>query len=367
MILDQALETTMADYIDTLREPLLNLSIKNMGITHAFSQDEGRLRLNLRAGFPIEPLEKTLRPLLERYLQQVMQDVAFEVTFESCIRPHRTQMASKGLRGIKNTLAIGSGKGGVGKSTVALNLAVTLAKAGARVGLLDADIYGPSIPLMLGAASGSVNVTEEDRYHPLPMHGVQAMSIAYLMDSAQALIWRGPMLAKSLMHMLDNTQWDNLDYLLIDLPPGTGDISLSLAQKVPLTSAVVVTTPQNVATLDAQKALQLFEKLQVNVLGLIENMSVHTCSHCGHQESIFGNGGAHALSKAYQVDLLGQLPLDTRIQRAGDTGNPSLIQNTPDLADTWLKIALRIAIELGKRPLNYADKLPEIVLETTTC
>src|SRR3989338_6783439 len=211
------------------------------------------------------------------------------------IKAHQTQLAGMALKNVKNTIAIASGKGGVGKSTVAVNLAAALAQAGARVGLLDADIYGPSIPLMLGATE-PVQVVDE-RYQPAFVHNIQAMSIGYLtQQSDQALIWRGPMLAKALIQMLDLTAWDDLDYLFIDLPPGTGDIQLSLVQKIPLTGAIVVTTPQQVATLDAGKAIQMFKTTHIHLLGLIENMASHQCSNCGHEEALFGHGGAAALS-----------------------------------------------------------------------
>nr|WP_232220682.1 Mrp/NBP35 family ATP-binding protein [Legionella tunisiensis] len=239
-----------------------------------------------------------------------------------------------------------SGKGGVGKSTVTVNLAVALARAGARVGILDADIYGPSIPLMLGKTK-PVEISG-NHYLPVSAHGIQAMSIGYLTDNEQALIWRGPMLAKSLLQMLDITLWDELDYLLIDLPPGTGDIQLSLVQKIPITGAVVVTTPQNVATLDAQKAMKMFAKTGIDVLGLVENMSLHICSQCGHQEAIFGTGGGQKLSESFQTTLLGQLPLNSRIRSQCDEGCPIAAQGNDELAKTFIKTAMQTAITLAK-------------------
>jgi ATP-binding protein involved in chromosome partitioning len=270
-------------------------------------------------------------------------------------------LTGKALRGVKNTIAVASGKGGVGKSTVTVNLAAALAKLGARVGILDADIYGPSIPLMLGETK-PVQV-KDNCYIPVEAHGMQAMSIGYLTDTNQALIWRGPMLAKSLIQMLDITLWNELDYLFIDLPPGTGDIQLTLVQKIPLTSAIVVTTPQNVATLDAQKAITMFSRTGIDVLGVIENMSTHICSHCGHQEAIFGKGGAAALCDAYQCILLGQLPLDSHVRKHCDEGIPTATHSSNQLTDTFIKTAMRTAIELSKKPINYADKFPRIVVE----
>lgn len=276
------------------------------------------------------------------------------------IKIHRTQLPGKGLRGVKNTIAIASGKGGVGKSTVTVNLAYALGQQGARVGILDADIYGPSIPLMLGQTE-PVQLSG-DHYLPVMAHGIQAMSIGYLTDDDQALIWRGPMLAKALIQMLDLTLWDNLDYLLIDLPPGTGDIQLSLVQKIPLTAAIIVTTPQTVATLDAQKALKMFEKTSIDVLGIIENMSLHTCSQCGHQEALFGHGGATELCSRFNTVLLGQLPLDKQVTQQCDLGQPIVADTNSPASQAFLDIACKTSIELSKRPLNYADKFPPIVV-----
>ena len=275
---------------------------------------------------------------------------------------YQTQLPGKSLRGVKNVLAIASGKGGVGKSTVTVNLAAALAKTGARVGILDADIYGPSIPQMLGQTD-PVQIKDE-RYVPVQAHGIQAMSIGYLTPNGEApLIWRGPMLAKSLIQMLDITAWDNLDYLLIDLPPGTGDIQLSLVQKIPLAAGIIVTTPQTVATADAEKALLMFEKTNVHVLGLIENMAEHICSNCGHHSALFGTGGADALSKKHNATLLGQLPLHAQIRENSDNGKPTALQENTELADAFQTLALNIDTAIRKRPLNYADKFPPIVIE----
>jgi ATP-binding protein involved in chromosome partitioning len=278
------------------------------------------------------------------------------------IKAHRTQLAGLSLRGVKNTIAIASGKGGVGKSTVTVNLAVSLAKLGARVGILDADIYGPSIPTMLGKTEPVM--LDGERYQPVEAHGIQAMSIGYLTnESNSTLIWRGPMLAKSLIQMLDITAWNDLDYLFIDLPPGTGDIQLSLVQKIPLSGAIVVTTPQQVATLDADKALNLFEKTNIHVLGIIENMSLHQCESCGHTSALFGEGGALALSQKHNTALLGQLPLHADIRQHSDEGTPTAIHEQTQLQEEFTRIALKTARALSQRPLNYADKFPPIVVE----
>lgn len=352
---------TVLTLLDSLQDPFLCLTGKEMNLHYKIETNQSALLVNVIAGFPIACLEQTYLPLALSCLTEQFPSYEISLNLKQFIKAHKTQLAGKGLRGVKNTIAIASGKGGVGKSTVTVNLAIALARLGARVGILDADIYGPSIPLMLGKTE-PVQVSG-DFYLPIEAHGVQAMSIGYLTDSEQTLIWRGPMLAKSLIQMLDITRWDELDYLFIDLPPGTGDIQLTLVQKIPLTAAVVVTTPQNVATLDAQKALTMFAKTNIDVLGIVENMATHICSNCGHEEAIFGQDGAIKLCNTHHCALLGQLPLDSRIRQQCDDGYPTANQPADDLTDNFMKTALRTAIELAAKPLNYADKFPPIVVE----
>jgi len=354
-------ESIVKNLLDTLSDPFLGLTGKEMHLQYSIDATQSRLVLNLTAGFPAVLLEQNYKPLMLKNLETQFPNQQITIYINQAIRAHRTQLVGKGLRGVKNTIAVASGKGGVGKSTVTVNLAAALARLGARVGILDADIYGPSMPLMLGKTE-PVQISG-DRYLPVQAHGIQAMSIGYLTDSEQALIWRGPMLAKSLIQMLDITLWDELDYLFIDLPPGTGDIQLTLVQKIPLTAAIVVTTPQNVATLDAQKAISMFSKTGIDVLGVIENMSTHICSNCGHEEAIFGEGGAKALCTSHHSPLLGQLPLDKRIREQCDEGFPSAAQARNELTDAFIQTAMRCAIELAKKPINYADKFPKIVVE----
>ena len=353
------IEQTIATSIMNSHDPVLNLTVAEMGIKPIVALDNDQLTVHLSAGFPTQFLNDAFILNLITLLNRDYPQYAVAVTLDPFIKAHQTQLAGKGLRGVKNTIAIASGKGGVGKSTVTVNLAIALARAGARVGILDADIYGPSIPLMLGKTERPE--ISGEHYLPVRAHGVQAMSIAYMTEGEQALIWSGPMLAKSLIQMLDITQWDDLDYLLIDLPPGTGDIQLTLVQKIPLTAAIIVTTPQQVATLDAQKALTMFERTGIHVLGVIENMALHTCSQCGHEESIFGEGGAEKMCTEKQVELLGQLPLNQQIARQCDEGVPTTVAGTDDVAMAFVNTALRTAISLSKRPLNYANKFPPIV------
>ncbi|VEB36809.1 iron-sulfur cluster carrier protein ApbC [Legionella cherrii] len=354
-------ENTVIHLLNTLKDPFLGLTGKEMNLQFSLEMADNQLLVNLTAGFPCNLLEENYKPLFLAALQSAFPNQEIVIHINQWIKPHKTQLVGKGLRGVKNTIAIASGKGGVGKSTITVNLATALARLGARVGILDADIYGPSMPLMLGETE-PVQVSGE-HYLPAKAHGIESMSIGYLTDSEQAIIWRGPMLAKSLIQMLDITLWDNLDYLLIDLPPGTGDIQLTLVQKIPLTAAIVVTTPQNVATLDAQKAIHMFSKTGIDVLGIIENMSTHICSQCGHQESIFGAGGAETLCTAHHTTLLGQLPLDGRIRQNCDEGTPTATKVRDELTDTLIKTAMKSAIELAKKPINYADKFPKIVVE----
>lgn len=355
----EAIKTCIAQVV----EPDLGLSLEQMGFKIKLSEAAGSkaYAIQLVAGFPLAPVVAQIQSLVQIALQQNFPAISFNLSIDQFIQAHRTQLPGRGLRGVKNTIAVASGKGGVGKSTIAVNLAAALAKAGAKVGILDADIYGPSIPMMLGKTK-PVSVSG-DRYLPVNAQGLQAMSIGYLTDSDQALIWRGPMLAKSLLQMLDITLWDELDYLFIDLPPGTGDIQLSLVQKIPLTAAIVVTTPQPIATLDAQKALHMFTRTNIDVLGVIENMSSHLCSHCGHQEAIFGQDGAQALCKQFNVPLLGQLPLHKSIRAQADAGLPVVMDEQDPMSALLMASAQRAAILLAQKPVNYADKLPPVSVE----
>ncbi|MBP7367502.1 MAG: iron-sulfur cluster carrier protein ApbC [Pseudoxanthomonas sp.] len=275
---------------------------------------------------------------------------------ESSTRPgsripaHAVQPGLSPVPGIRNVIAVGSGKGGVGKSTTAVNLALALQRLGAKVGVLDADVYGPSVPAMLGL-SGRPESPDNKSIEPLRAFGVEAMSIGLLVDVDAPMIWRGPMATSALTQLFNDTRWDDLDYLLVDLPPGTGDIQLTLAQKIPVAGAVIVTTPQEIATLDARKALKMFEKVNVPVLGIVENMAVHVCSNCGHAEHLFGQGGGEAMAAQYGVPLLGSLPLDLRIREQGDAGTP-VVAAAPDSApaQAYLATAQAMAAQLATRP-----------------
>ena len=287
------------------------------------------------------------------------------VNVSSKIVAHKAQQGVSLLPNVKNIIAVASGKGGVGKSTTSVNLALALAAEGATVGLLDADIYGPSQPQMLGI-SGRPESADGKSMEPMQAHGIQAMSIGFLIDNDTPMVWRGPMVTGALEQLLRETNWHDLDYLVIDLPPGTGDIQLTLAQKIPVTGAIIVTTPQDIALLDARKGLKMFEKVNIPILGIVENMSTHICSNCGHEEHIFGAGGGELMAKDYNVDLLGSLPLDIGIRTQADSGNPTVIAE-PDskIAGIYKEIARKAAIKIANASLDYSSKFPNIVIQNT--
>ena len=264
--------------------------------------------------------------------------------------PHAVQGELKPLANVRNIVAVGSGKGGVGKSTTAVNLALALAAEGLAVGVLDADVYGPSVPMMLGL-SGRPDSPDGKTIEPTRAHGIEAMSIGLLVDQDAPMIWRGPMATSALTQLLTDTRWGDLDVLVVDLPPGTGDIQLTMAQKIPVAGAVIVTTPQDIATLDARKALKMFEKLDIAVLGLVENMAVHVCSNCGHAEHIFGEGGAGRMSEQYGVPVLGSLPLQVAIREQGDAGTPIVAaQADSAMAQAYRDVARAMLARLDQRP-----------------
>lgn len=278
------------------------------------------------------------------------------------IKPHAVQSGLSPIPGIKNIIAIASGKGGVGKSTVTANLALALCAQGARVGVLDADIYGPSQPLLLGL-SGKPEIID-NKMQPLQAYGLQVMSIGFLVDSDAAMIWRGPMVSGALMQLLNDTAWQDLDYLLLDLPPGTGDIQLTMAQKIPVSAAVLVSTPQDLALLDVVRAKAMFEKVNIPVLGVIENMSGHTCSACGHHEAIFGQGGVNAFARDHQLLVLGQVPLDISIREQADKGQPIVVaQPESKVSQIYFTIAQQIGTQLSLQKRSFAHILPKVTIE----
>ncbi len=316
--------------------------------------------------YPAQSQFEAIRTQFSDALQPFAQGRRIDVAVSSQIVSHAAQRGVPLLNGVKNIVVVASGKGGVGKSTTAVNLALALAAEGARVGLLDADIYGPSQPLMMGLADAKPEVIEGKGLKPVENYGVQTMSIGYLVDTDQAMVWRGPMVSQALQQLLSDTQWDNLDYLVVDMPPGTGDIQLTLSQKVPVTGAIIVTTPQDIALLDARKGYTMFEKVGVPVLGLVENMAVHICSNCGHAEHIFGEGGAAKMGADFGIELLGSLPLDISIRAAVDAGKPTLAAE-PDsaIAASYKAIARKVAVKIGEKAQDFSGRFPKIVIQNS--
>jgi ATP-binding protein involved in chromosome partitioning len=324
---------------------------------------ENNIKISFTFGFPWASRQPEWIAELKAFLQPLTGTTPVEIEIRTEIAAHVGQRGLKGLPQIKNIIAVASGKGGVGKSTVSVNLAIALAQEGARVGILDADIYGPSQPMMLGA-SLPPGLKEQKILLPIMSHGIQSMSIGYLVDKGAAMIWRGPMVSTALQQLLNDTQWDNLDYLIIDLPPGTGDIQLTLAQKIPVSGAVVVTTPQDLALLDARRAYEMFVKVNIPVLGVVENMSLHVCSACGHADSIFGEGGGQQLANEAGLTLLGQLPLDRRIREQTDRGQPTVASDPlSENASHYRDIARQVAAALALQTKDYSSRFPNIVIK----
>ncbi len=313
------------------------------------------------------PAASQIEPMRQRVVQALREAgaAAVHAQVSAKIVAHTVQRGLKVMPNVRNIIAVASGKGGVGKSTVAANLALALAAEGARVGMLDADIYGPSQPTMLGIR-GQPSSTDGKTFDPLEGHGIQASSIGFLIDPDQPMVWRGPMVTSALQQLLTLTNWRDLDYLVIDMPPGTGDIQLTLAQQVPVTGVVIVTTPQDIALLDASKGLRMFEKVGVPILGLIENMSTHICSRCGHEEHIFGAGGAQKMAEQFSVEVLGSLPLDIRIREHADGGTPTVVAE-PDgeIARTYKAIARRVAVRIAERARDLSARMPSIKVTNT--
>jgi ATP-binding protein involved in chromosome partitioning len=331
---------------------------------HDVRIDGDRVRLRIELGYPAASQHGLIRELVTAALRAAGAG-AVEVEVGSRIVAHTVQRGLKVMPNVRNIIAVASGKGGVGKSTVAANLALALAAEGARVGLLDADIYGPSQPTMLGI-HGQPESADGRSFEPLTGHGIQASSIGFLVDADQPMVWRGPMVTSALQQLLTLTNWKDLDYLVIDMPPGTGDIQLTLAQQVPVTGALIVTTPQDIALLDAARGVRMFEKVGVPILGLVENMATHVCSKCGHEEHIFGSGGAAKMAERFGVRVLGSLPLDIRIREHSDRGEPTVVAE-PDgeIARAYKAIARRVAVAIAERARDLSGKIPSIKVSNT--
>jgi ATP-binding protein involved in chromosome partitioning len=326
------------------------------------SDDKAVVEISL--GLPVKRLSPAIDAAVREVLASSSAPANVELHIDSEIKSHAVQKNMKPLDNVKNIVAIASGKGGVGKSTSAVNLALALAGDGANVGILDADIYGPSLPLMLGLSGQQPTSEDGESMEPLLAHGLQVMSIGFLVDTDQPMIWRGPMVTSALNQLLQQTNWKDLDYLIVDMPPGTGDVQLTLSQQVPVSGAVIVTTPQDIALLDARRGLQMFRKVAVPVLGVIENMSTHVCSSCGHEEAIFGAGGGQTMADDFDIELLGQLPLDASIREQTDSGSPTVV-SAPDSpqADSYRSAARRMAAQLALKGKDFSHRFPPIIVE----
>ncbi len=352
-------EKALAEVIDLHMET----DLVTAGSVKLVEVDGGKVSVTLLLGYPAAGYFDTLKQAVKDKISGFDGVEEVNVSVSSKIKSHAVQQNLKPLEGIKNIIAIASGKGGVGKSTTAVNLALALKAEGATVGILDADIYGPSIPRMLGC-SGQPDSTDGKSLEPMMGHGIQSMSIGYLVEEDTPMIWRGPMVTQALEQLLNDTRWKDIDYMIVDLPPGTGDTQLTLAQKIPVSGAVIITTPQDIALLDARKGLKMFEKVEVPVLGVVENMSIHICTECGHAEHIFGEGGGSRMAEEHNVDFLGSLPLDIRIREQADAGNPTVAaMEDSQISAIYREIARKTAAKLATKAKDHSAAFPSIVIQ----
>jgi ATP-binding protein involved in chromosome partitioning len=359
---EEQIRTALATAVDpnTGKDFVSGKSVKNIKL------DGNDVSFDIELGYPAKTQFDGIRKQVLAAVRALPGVGNVSANVYSKIVAHSVQMGVKLVPGVKNIIAVASGKGGVGKSTTAVNLALALAQEGASVGILDADIYGPSQPQMLGLAGQQPESKDGENMEPLEAYGLQAMSIGFMVDVETPMVWRGPMVAQALDQLISQTNWRDVDYLIVDMPPGTGDIQLSLAQKVPVTGAVIVTTPQDIALIDARKGLKMFEKVNIPILGIVENMSIHICSKCGHEEHIFGQGGGERMGKDYDVDFLGSLPLEMSIREMTDTGKPTVV-GAPDsrTAEIYRGIARRIAVKIAQKAKDMTSKFPNIVVQNT--
>ena len=361
-VTEQTILEALKSVVDpnTGRDFVSTKAVKNLAVS------EGDVAFEVVLGYPAKSQIEGFRNALTAAVKSVAPAAKVSVSVSSQITAHAVQRGVQLLPGVKNIVAVASGKGGVGKSTTAVNLALALAAEGARVGLLDADIYGPSLPMMMGI-HGKPESTDGQTMDPLENYGVQVMSIGLLVPADEAMIWRGPMATQALEQLLRQTNWKDLDYLIVDMPPGTGDIQLTLSQKVPVTGAVIVTTPQDIALLDARKGIKMFEKVGVPILGIVENMAAHVCSNCGHVEAIFGEDGGKKIAAEYQMDYLGALPLAMQIRLQSDSGKPPVVAD-PDseVSALYKAVARKVALAVAAKNKDFSSKFPSITISKTT-
>jgi ATP-binding protein involved in chromosome partitioning len=359
-------ETTLLDALKSVVDPntgkdfVSTKQVKNLRI------DGGDVAFDVELGYPAKSQVPEFRKALIAAARSVAGVENVSANLSMKVTAHAVQRGVQLLPKVKNIIAVASGKGGVGKSTTAVNLALALAAEGASVGILDADVYGPSLPMMLGI-SGKPDSTDGKTMEPMENHGVQVMSIGFLVEADNPMIWRGPMATQALEQLLRQTNWADLDYLIVDMPPGTGDIQLTLSQKVPLTGAVIVTTPQDIALLDARKGIKMFEKVGVPILGIVENMAVHVCEKCGHIEHIFGQDGGKKMAAEFGMDYLGALPLNLSIRVQADGGNPTVAaQPEGEIAGLYKGVARQVAVKIAQRAKDFSSKFPTISISKNT-
>jgi len=358
-VTQEIIEEALKGYV----EPHLDTDLVSAKCVKGINIDGDKVKVDVVLGFPAKSIANDIAAAVKAAVEGVDGVASCDADVSWKVTAHSVQKSLKPIDNVKNIIAVASGKGGVGKSTTAVNLALALSAEGARVGILDADIYGPSQPRMLGI-SGKPDSKDGNTLEPMTSYHLQAMSIGFLIDEETPMIWRGPMVTQALEQLLNDTNWDELDYLVIDLPPGTGDTQLTLAQKVPVSGAVVVTTPQDIALLDARKGFKMFEKVEVPVLGIVENMSTHICSECGHEEHIFGEGGGSRMASEYNVDFLGALPLEGSIREGTDDGKPTVVAAPESrVAEIYREIARKTAAKLSRQAKSYAAKFPNIVIQ----
>lgn len=357
-------DSALAECLSKFVVPQTNRALGGHGTTFTIDSSQERSAVSISCGFPAGLAQNELLEALTRHVNSadIRQPVTFDLNWT--VKSHSVQPGLKALPNIRNIIAIASGKGGVGKSTVTANVALALAQEGARVGILDADVYGPSQPRILNLLGQRPETIDGKTLRPLSAFGIAVMSIGFLVEEGQAVAWRGPMVTSALNQMLSQTDWGELDYLFVDMPPGTGDIQLTLAQKVPVSGAVIVTTPPAIAVADARKGVDLFRKVSLPLLGIVENMSVHICSHCGHEDPVFGADGGSRLAKEYDLPLLGSLPLERRVGDQTDAGTPTVVADPDGAAATALRqTALRIAGELAATARDYSHLFPNVTVE----
>jgi len=359
-------EQQVLDAIKTVVDPNTGTDFVSTKAIRHLTVTGGAVVFGVELGYPAKSQEAALQAALAAAVQGLDGVGSVNITVTTKVAAHAVQRGVQLLPGVKNIVAVASGKGGVGKSTTAVNLALALAAEGAKVGLLDADIYGPSLPMMLGIA-GKPESADGKTMEPMEHYGVQAMSIGFLVDQDQAMVWRGPMATQALEQLLRQTNWKDLDYLVVDMPPGTGDIQLTLSQRVPMTGAVIVTTPQDIALLDARKGIKMFEKVGVPILGIVENMAVHVCSNCGHQEHIFGADGGKKMAADNGMDYLGALPLNMQIRIQADGGKPTVVADPEgEIAAIYKRIARQVAVSIAGKNKDFSSKFPSITISKNT-